>query len=525
MIRKALYRLFDRFSILHTATLTLAVFVIFSLLGGIAIYGSESQRIVHGKEPIFAEVTIVPNSSAEIQAPPRKERHTFVQDTTYQGEKFVDALFMAVSALSVTGLTTTDFSQFTLMGQIIVLLLIQIGGLGIILFSSIFFIAVVRGLSRRDSFKTILSGILDTPAQAVKVLIRQIVAYTIFFEILGFLLLGVYLSGFTDRTLIGDLNPWWWSFFHSISAFNNAGLSLMQNNLMNFDHDPFVPLVISGLIILGGLGYPVLIALHVLLLKWWGRYRPPQISDIVASPVQVKVVLTGTVFLLALGTLLPLLLDWQSQVLQSSSFSQKFLISFFQSVSSRTAGFNLIDVSFLSTATTMLYMILMFIGANPAGTSGGIKIPSVVLLYGYIKDWFEAPRQPVRLFHVNISRFSVSHAIRLLFSTLLFLMTIILLILIAENQYLMTPDPTINFHKVLFEIISAFGTVGLSLGFTGGVTSLSAIFTPFSKFLLMITMLFGRLGALTILAALFKWKAVKEIKSLDYPDAQRIQVG
>jgi len=470
-------------------------------------------------------VSIVADPATGFSVPTRQERHTVVRDTVYRGETFIDALFISVSALSITGLTSTDFSQFTLAGQIIVLLLVQVGGLGVVLFSSVFLIAVLRGLSRRDSFKTILSGILDTPQAVVKVLMRQIIFYTLFFEGLGFVSMGAYLSWLSDPSLIHGLNPWWWSLFHSVSAFNNAGFGLLQNNLMSFARLPFVPLVLSLLIIIGGLGFPVIIALQATLMRWLGRHQIHQVTDIVASPVQVKVVLYGTVVLLVVGTLFPLWFDWSGPALASSTPFQKLFISFFQSVSSRTAGFNIVDLGLFSAASTLLYMILMFVGANPASTSGGIKIPTLAVLYGYVKDWFQPPRQPVRLFGVNISRFSVTHSIRLLFSTLLFLIIITLLMLMSENQYLMTPDPTINFHKLLFEIISAFGTAGLSLGFVGGATSLSALLSPLAKILLMVTMLFGRLGALTILAAFFKWRAGVQIKSQDYPNAQKIQVG
>lgn len=523
MLRRSWLLLFDRLSLIHSATLSLIVLLLFSLIGGIVIYASEEHRDVHSKTLIVGDVTLTPDP--ELGVSPRHETHTFVKDVEYRGERFIDALFTSVSALTVTGLVSTDFSQFTTAGQVVVLFLIQIGGMGIILFSSIFFIALARGLSRRDSFKTILSGILDTPARAVQQLLWHITLYTVFFEFFGFLVLGLYTRFFADQALLAGYNPWWWSLFHSISAFNNAGFSLVQNNLTNFAANPVVMLTIAFLIIVGGLGFPVLVAIHNRLFFRFSWFRSLNIKDIVASEVQIKVVITGTIVLLLAGTLFFFIIDGSGPAFVGYSWAQRLLIAFFHSVSSRTAGFNTIDVSLLSTASIFFLMILMFIGANPAGTSGGIKIPTLVVLYGYIKDWFQPPRQPVRLFHRNISRFSVSHAIRIFFASILFLLMIATPMLILENQYLMTPDPVMNLQKILFEIVSAFGTVGMSLGFTGANSSFAILLSPFSKVLLMITMIVGRLGTLVILAALFKRKISHEVWTTDYPDAQRVQVG
>jgi trk system potassium uptake protein len=168
----------------------------------------------------------------------------------------------------------------------------------------------------------------------------------------------------------------------------------------------------------------------------------------------------------------------------------------------------------------------MYIGANPAGTGGGIKIPTVAVLLAYIKDWFAAPGQAVEMFGRKISKFAVSHAVRLLVASLGAILLITFLILVIENDHLIATGTTFNFLKVLFEVVSAFATVGLTMGFAGSVTSFSAIFAPVSKFLLILIMLLGRLGPLTVLAALpAKKRHDNAPLSPDFDDTDKIQIG
>lgn len=526
---------FKRLSLLSAAEATLISFIVMSLVGGSVLWLTEKNRIVHAKAPSYKEAVVVmtyPNSPSSPRFE-RREMHTLVSDISYTGEKFIDTLFTAVSALCVTGLTSTDFSQFTLTGQIITLILIQMGGLGIIMFTSIFAFAVVKGLSEQQDFRSIMSGILDTEHHYVSHMIKRVIKYTILFEGGAFLIMGIYLQWFAQPELINHINPWWWSLFHSISAFNNAGFGLLNNNLVNFVTDPIINFTISLLIILGGLGYPVLIAAHSFLHKKIVKQNgvaqkklDEAEKGVVASPVQTRIALFGTSLLLVIGTLFPLIIDWNNPVISNLSVSGKISAMFFQSVSTRTAGFNSIDIGALGTSTLFLYIILMIIGANPAGTAGGIKIPTVAVLYGYIKDWFQKPRQPVTLFKHTVSKFALSHAIRLFFFSVIFIMLITYGITIIERESLYTSDPNINFIKIIFEIASAFGTVGLSMGFTGSVTSLSAIFQPLSKVLIIITMLFGRLGPLTILAALpWKKRFASHPPSPDFRNAEKIQIG
>ncbi len=528
---------FDKLSFFTAAEATVITFVIASLIGAGVLYGTEHNRLVHAKKPILQEVSVerihATDVDVHVSGESSIQTHTFIQDVQYEGETFIDMWFTAVSALCVTGLTSTDFSEFTLAGQIVTLVLIQMGGLGIIVFTSLFALAIVRGLSEGVSFRHLLSGVLDTEDYHVSTMLKHVFMYTFFFEGIAAMIMGIRLQWFSDPVLLQGLNPWWWSLFHSVSAFNNAGFGLLNNNLVNYVTDPVINLTIATLIIIGGIGYPVMIAIHAWLrLKVRSRKDATQatldasVREVMASPLQLRIALIGTLLLLMVGTIIPLLVEWNNPVMESHSIPEKVLIAFFQSTSTRTAGFNTVDIGVLGGATLLLYMILMFIGANPAGTGGGIKIPTIAVLYGFMVDWFKKPGSPVTLYRLVVSKFAVSHAIRLLFFSFVFMGSVSFLIMVAEYQFLITPDPTFNFLKVMFEIVSAFGTVGLSMGFTGSVTSFAAVLTPFSKVMLILTMLFGRIGPLTILAALpWKRKYLNHPPTGDHADAQKIQIG
>lgn len=534
MATNVIRRFFDILSLFSAAQITVTSFLLMSLVGGTLLFLTEQKRVVVESIPVHQQVVITQKNSSEAKVPGnREELHTAITHRKQKGESFVDTLFTAVSALCVTGLISTDFSQFTMQGQIITMLLIQMGGLGIILFTSIFAMYIARGISEHASFRKLLSGILDTGEDDVRTMIKHVLIYTTLIEGTAAVIMGAHLQWQVKPELYNNLNPWWWALFHSVSAFNNAGFGLQDNNIVNFATDPTISLTIAFLIILGGIGYPVLIAVHVFLRKQLVRKNDKEqrnlllaLRAVAASGVQVRIALIGTVILLMLGTIFPLLEASNRTMLSHYTLPQQLLITFFQSASTRTAGFNSIDIGSMGVATLLLYIAFMFIGTNPAGTGGGIKIPTVAVLWGYIRDWFNKPGLPVTLMGRKVSKFAVSHAIRLFFLSIATVMTITLFICLNEDQWLITPDPIFNFLKILFEVVSAFGTVGLTMGYPGGVTSLSALFAPMSKLLLIAAMLIGRLGPLTILASLpWKQEPADHELSPDYPDAERIQIG
>ncbi|MEE4379398.1 MAG: potassium transporter TrkG [Candidatus Competibacteraceae bacterium] len=514
---------------LSSAELALLSFLSVSLLGAVTLMWTEHGHMTTDAYPIHRDVVIREVESGV----ERQEVHTSVAFKEVKGLRFVDAWFTSTSALCVTGLTTIDFSQFTLAGQLIVLLLIQSGGLGIFVLTAILVVSVFQGVEQNVSFRAILASTVDSSHRDALTMLKYIVCYSVVLEGMGILVMGVYLEWFAVNPPIGNLNPWWWALFHSLSAFNNAGFSLMVNNLESFAFDPVINLTISLLIILGGLGYPVLIAFFVYARRFLscrkeskGESNDAQSIAGVASVVQIKVAVYGTLILLIVGTVLTYWVEFENSIKGHPHPVLEILPAWFQSVSIRTAGFNTVDIGDMHVPTLFLFIVLMFIGGNPAGTAGGVKIPTIVVLFAYIVDWFKKPGEPVRLFGQPVSRFAVSHAIRLFFFGIVFVALTTATINYLERHFVITGDPTFSFSKVLFEVVSAFGTVGLSMGFPQGPSSFSALLSDTSKYLIMVTMFFGRIGPLVLLAALpWKRRFANYPPSQDYPGANKVQIG
>lgn len=506
---------------LNSAELALLSYLLASLLGAAALLVTERAHETRQARPAHHQVEIRSLYDGER----RVERHTRVEFERRTGIGVVDAWFTATSALCVTGLVTTDFSQFTPAGQLVVLVLMQIGGLGIFVFTSILLVSVFHGVEQNLSFRSILAATVDSSRHDALAMVRYILIYTAAIEGGCALVIGGYLSWGAVDAPIGGHDPWWWAVFHAVSAFNNAGFSLMPDSLEGFVHDPVISLSLSTAIILGGIGFPVLIAFVIHSRRLLGNGRENRFSG-VASPVQVKLAIYGTAGLLLIGTGLVYWLELENATGQGHGFWNDLLAAWFQSAAIRTAGFNSLDIGSLHAPTLCLFMILMFIGANPAGTGGGIKIPTVAVLVGYLVDWFKAPGRPVVLFGRPVSRFAVSHAIRLFFFASAFVVLMTAAINYVEREYVLTADPVFSFTKILFEVVSAFSTTGLSMGVPGGPASFSALFSDPSKILLIVTMLFGRIGPLVLLAALpWKRRYADHPPSPDVPDAEKVQIG
>lgn len=521
------FRFLGKCFALKAAEFAVMSYIAASLCGGAILYHTEGNREIHDKKPYREEVEVTSLAT-------HKEwlaQHTGIQVDTYRGIRFIDALFVSASALCVTGLIPVDFSRFTPPGQITVLVLMQLGGFGIVVFTAMLATAFFRDISSTISFRKLIAETLGGESQAVQAMLKLIFLYTVIIELAGCLTMGCYLSLFNAGSLTDGINPWWWSLFHSVSAFNNAGFSLMSNSLMNFGDDAVINLTIMALIILGGLGYPVLMAYFFYFRKFLVSRKLASLRKIdlgvsgIASNVQVKVAVFGTIFLIALGVVLIYWVEYDNEFSHAGDHVSKLLHALFLSVTARTAGFNTMDIGVLHSPTLFLLMVFMFIGANPAGTAGGVKIPTIAVLYGYLKDWFKKPNQPVVLFGERVSKFAVSHAIRLFFFSTFFVALVAAAINYIERQYVITSDNTFNFTKILFETISAFGTVGLSMGFKTGTTSFCDIFSDLSKFLLVVTMLFGRLGPLVILAALPWKRKYADVKSPDFENVHKVQIG
>lgn len=387
------------------------------------------------------------------------------------GAGFLEALFTATSAVCVTGLAVVDTATYwTRFGQVVILVLIQLGGFGIMSFASLLGVLMARRLGLKSRIQTAAetksAGFGDVRSVLLGVL--RITAGT---ELVIALLL-------TLRFAVGLGNPWahslWLGFFHSISAFNNAGFALFSDNLMGFVGDPWICLPIAAAIIIGGLGFPVLFEL--------GRhYRRP-----LHWTMNTKLVLGGTATLLAGGTAFICALEWSNpKTLGLLSTADKLLAGFFQSVMTRTAGFNSLDFAQMDPATWLGMDILMFIGGGPAGTAGGLKITTFAVLFFILLTEIQGGTA-VNVFGKRLSRSVHRQAITIV------LLAVALVIGSTMALMLMTD---FGLDRLLFETISAFATVGLSTGITASLP-------PAGQLLLVFLMFIGRLGPVTLASAL-----------------------
>ncbi|RAP34265.1 hypothetical protein DID80_07460 [Candidatus Marinamargulisbacteria bacterium SCGC AAA071-K20] len=396
--------------------------------------------------------------------------------TTYGSHiSYVDALFTSFSAVCVTGLVVNDVGvDFTYFGQIVILLLIQIGGLGIISFSILLSLVTHKKISLIVSKGYQASYATFSLNETFKAILF-IFKVTLFFELLGAALLYWGWQGQFDTVNEGMF----YAIFHSISAFCNAGFSLFSDSLVS--HALHVPTVmtISFLIILGGLGFPVLFNLFYYQHKSYFGVR---------IKLQTKLALYVTGLLLVIGTLVIYLGEFNG-ALSGYSLQDKFLLSWFQSVTSRTAGFNTMNLNYFGGHTLLMLMIFMIIGANPGSTGGGIKTTTFGLIVVSFWSNLKSSRH-VNLMKRRIEEKNIVEAFSLLFLAILFIG------LFGYGLFLIEKG---SFLPIMFEVVSAFGTVGLSLGVTQELSN-------GGKILIMVLMFIGRIGPLSILYALSKPK-------------------
>lgn len=394
-----------------------------------------------------------------------------------KGISYLDALFTSTSALCVTGLTVVDTGgQFSRIGQWILLLLIQTGGLGITTFSVWFFLSLGRNIGFKSRFH-LQASFSPRPLDELKGLLKLIFRFTFAVEALGTLVLSIYFC----RSY-----PWpqaiFLALFHSVSAFCNAGFSLFSENLLPFQKNFVVCLTVALLIILGGIGFPVAYELGQQLKKRkeHNRFR---------LSLHSRLVLLTTGILIFGGTALLFGIEY-NDALEKLPLSTGLLASFFQSVTSRTAGFNTLELTSLTNASLLILIILMFIGASPGSCGGGIRTTTFALLFGLLWNRLKG-KSRVHLFHRTVPEEIISRAIFivLLAGGLIILLTT--LVLLVENGN--TPFLRVKggLMEILFEVVSAFGTVGLSLGITPKLE-------PASKLLLILAMYLGRVGILSL---------------------------
>lgn len=399
----------------------------------------------------------------------------------------IDALFTSVSAACVTGLVVLDTPvDFTFTGQAVIVVIIQIGGLGIMTLSA--FAALFLGRSFGSQEEQGLSEMVgaSTPMATVR-MVRSIVVSTLVIEGAGALILFPAFWAHGSEPLAAA----WKAVFHSVSAFCNAGFALQSDNLMAYKSNPLVLHTISALIILGGLGFGVLAGLFDIL-----RGRARKLS------LHAKLVLSTTGVLLVTAFLLFLVLEW-SYSLSTLTFSEKLHNSWLQGVTYRTAGFNSVDFTRLAPASIYLGMIFMFIGASPASTGGGIKTTTAAVLVLAVRAVLSRSSD-VQAFNRRIPVDVVYRAAAVAALSAVF---------IVAGTAILLHTQTIPFHSICFEAFSAFGTVGVSVGATLSLD-------PLGKIVIMTLMLAGRTGPLTM-AVLFHQAPPKRLRYT----AEEVMVG
>lgn len=398
---------------------------------------------------------------------------------------FVDALFMATSAVCVTGLAVHGVaSEYTIWGQIVLLLLVQVGGLGIMVLSASLVVLTGRKLRARSS--AVLAEVLDAESVAsLRGNIKGIVLFTFALEAIGALLLYGALSSEPavaydithPHPMAGSGDLVWAAVFHAVSAFCNAGFTLTRDGLVPFGQSVGVCTIIMLLIILGGLGFPVLSE-----LTRWGEARvrgrrPTRMS------LHTRTVLALSGGLIVVVALALSLLEWNGAFATQSWFERMFT-ALFQSVTLRTAGFNTVDFAQLSNAGVMICMMVMFIGASPGGTGGGLKVTTFAVLAATLRAELRGSDEPT-LFDRRLPPATVRRSISVAFMAVLVLTLVVLTLLATEP---------LEALDLAFEAVSAFATVGLSRNLTPSLSQAG-------KLVIVLTMLIGRVGPLTVALA------------------------
>ncbi len=384
---------------------------------------------------------------------------------------FINALFMSTSATCVTGLSPVSLADdFSIFGQMVILILAQVGGLGIMTLSSS--LAVIMGKNLQMREQVIMQDVLDTSgSQELLSLVVDIIQFTFVIEFIGALLLtiGFYQEGFEIGQAI------YYGFYHSIMAFCNAGFSLFNNSFQDFKFIPVINLTISFLIIFGGIGFIVLKDV-VKVARSKRSFK--------ALSVHSKIVLTYNTALLGLGTVY-LFAGEFLHAFSEMSMWQRFQVSFFQSVTTRTAGFHSIDLNSLNPHCIYMMILLMFIGASPGSTGGGVKITTFAVLLQSVVATLRG-KFDVEFFERKIPAATVVKSIAIFI--------ISLIVVSAGVLVIMRVEPDKSFLALFFETTSAFGTVGLSLGITPFLTTIG-------KGIMISLMYLGRVGPLTLVLA------------------------
>lgn len=399
---------------------------------------------------------------------------------SYHYVRWIDALFTATSAMTVTGLSTIDSAkEYTLFGQFVIIALIQLGGLGIVSFALLIFIMLGKKIGLKERI-LIQQSLNQTSLGGVIKLVRNLFLFSFIIEFIAMLFLSI--------RWIPEYGFWrgvFYSFFHSISAFNNAGFSLWSDNLIRYVGDPIVNIGITGLIILGGIGFTVMSDI-------WNKKSFRKLS------LHSKIMIIGTILTNLLAMAFIYILEYHNpHTLGHLSTPDKLWASYFQAVTTRTAGFETMDLDNLQEPTALLFLLLMFIGAGSASTGGGIKLTTFIVIVISVITFIKG-KQEIVLAKRTIANSILLKSLAISSIALLAIFLSVFVLCITEKA---------PFLKVLFEVISAFGTVGLTMGLTTKLTIIG-------KIIIVMMMFIGKLGPLTLAVSIAK----SEQASIRYPN-------
>ena len=412
-----------------------------------------------------------------------------ISTTSGEGLDFLTALFTITSAVCVTGLSVIDISkELNTVGQVFLMIFIQLGGLGIMTFSSLIFLLIKKKITYEE--KELLKeerNVEDTGG--ILKFLKKVILTVVTIEGIGSIFLTI---KFLKE--MPFLKAVYFGIFHSVSAFCNAGFSLFTTGLEGYSDSIIVNFTIAYLIILGGIGFGVIDSIIKSV-----RTKKYKLN------LTAKVAIMMSCFLTIAGMILFFVLEYTNNgTIGDMSLPEKIMVSFFQSVTTRTAGFNTVPMGNLRSSSIFLFCILMFIGASPGSTGGGIKTTTIGVLIVYVISIVKN-RQHTTLFNRRIDWEVMNKAIAILIISIMYIATVIMIMLAVEN---------FSSEAVIFEVVSAFGTVGLSVGIT---PELSVI----SKILIICTMFLGRLGPMTLAIA---FGGVKKVEKITFPK-ENIIVG
>ncbi|KGP91156.1 Ktr system potassium transporter B [Pontibacillus chungwhensis BH030062] len=399
--------------------------------------------------------------------------------STTDGISFIDALFTSTSAMTVTGLVVVDTgTAFTYFGEIVIMMLIQLGGLGIMTFAVLIYLALGRKIGIRERL-LIKQALNQNTIGGVIALAKRLLIFSLIMEAMAIVFLSLVWV-----PELGWGQGLYASVFHAISAFNNAGFSIWSDSLSGYVGDPVINIVITILFIIGGIGFTV-------VFDMWQSKEFRQVS------LHSKLMIIGTLAINIFSFLMIFVLEYNNpNTLASMSTPDQIQSAYFQAVTPRTAGFNTLDIGSMEHASLFYMIILMFIGGGSASTAGGIKLTTAILIV-LATFTFYKQREEVVTFKRSLPYSLVLRALSLAMGSVLVVLVAIFILNLTEDA---------PFLDIVFEGVSAFGTVGLSMGLTGSLTIIG-------KITIILTMLVGKLGPLTFAFAFAKHR----IDRVKYP--------